>query len=44
MLKFLYNNFWYPILGKILYKFVYLIEGKNINKKKTSDKSQRIKD
>ena len=41
MLKFLYNNFWYPVFGRILSKFVFLIEGKN--KKKSFDKSDDIK-
>jgi len=31
MLKFFYNKFWYPVFGKILSKFVFLIEGKNKN-------------
>ena len=43
MLKFLYDNFWYPVFGKILYKFVYLIEGDNNNKKKSNVKSKEIK-
>jgi len=43
MLKFLYNNFWYPVFGKILYKFVYLIEGDNNNKKKSKVKSKEVK-
>ena len=44
MLKFFYNNVWYPVFGKILSKLVFLIEGNNINKKKAIDKSQKIKD
>tara|TARA_Y100001933_G_scaffold183311_1_gene182075 strand:- start:446 stop:595 length:150 start_codon:yes stop_codon:yes gene_type:complete len=43
MLRFFYNKFWYPVLGKILSKFVFLIEGKNNYKKKSIDKSHRIK-
>ena len=43
MFKFFYNNFWYPILGKILSKFVFLIEGKKNNYKKSIDKSQKLK-
>jgi len=43
MLKFFYNNFWYPVFGKILSKFVFLIEGKN-NNKKTIEKSNQVKD
>jgi len=39
MFKYFYNNFWYPVFGKILSKFVFLIEGnkkknESINKKK----------
>ena len=34
MLKFFYDNFWYPVFGKILNKFVFLIEGKNKPNKK----------
>ena len=41
MLKFFYNNFWYPVFGKILSKFVFLIEGNT--KKKSIDKSMNIK-
>ena len=44
MFKFLYNNFWYPVLGKILSKFVFLIEGKKNINKKSFDKSQKIND
>ncbi len=40
MLKFFYNNFWYPVFGKILSKFVFLIEG-NKNNKTPIDKSQK---
>ncbi len=43
MLKFFYDNFWYPFFGKILSKFVFLIEGKSQNKKKSIYKSQKIK-
>jgi len=43
MFKFFYDKFWYPVLGKILSKFVFLIEGNN-NKNKTSiDKSHQKK-
>ena len=42
MFKFLYNNFWYPVLGKVLSKFVFLIEGKDT--KKANDKSSKLKD
>tara|TARA_B100000212_G_scaffold10928_1_gene7957 strand:- start:352 stop:492 length:141 start_codon:yes stop_codon:yes gene_type:complete len=44
MLKFFYNNFWYPVFGKILSKFVFIIEGNKIQNKKLIDKSQKIKD
>ena len=44
MLKFFYNNFWYPVFGKILSKFVFIIEGNNNQNKKLIDKSQKIKD
>tara|TARA_Y100001978_G_scaffold104179_1_gene93161 strand:- start:191 stop:322 length:132 start_codon:yes stop_codon:yes gene_type:complete len=43
MLKFFYNNFWYPVFGKILSKFIFLIEGKNSNKR-AINKSKKIKD
>ena len=43
MLKFLYNNFWYPVFGKILYKFVYLIEGNNNNKKISHTNTKKLK-
>ena len=33
MFKFLYDNFWYPVFGRILSKFVFLIEGDKKNKK-----------
>ena len=44
MFKFFYDNFWYPYLGKLLNKFVFLIEGKNKHDKKTINKNPRIKD
>ena len=44
MLKFFYENFWYPVFGKILSKFVFLIEGKNKNNERSINKSQEIKD
>jgi len=44
MFKFLYDKFWYPFFGTILYKFVFLIEGKNKNNKKLINKSTKIKD
>ena len=43
MLKFFYDKFWYPVFGKVLSKFVFLIEGKNTNKRSV-DKYQKIKD
>ena len=42
MFKFFYDNFWYPVLGKILSKFVFLIEGKNNDNKKYINKSKKI--
>ena len=42
MFKFFYDNFWYPVLGKILSKFVFLIEGKKNNNKKYINKSKKI--
>ena len=46
MLKFFYDKFWYPVFGKILSKFIFLIEGKNNihNNKRNIDKSKKIKD
>jgi len=41
-MKFLYEKFWVPFFGKILYKFVFLIEGGNQelnNKKLKKDKN-----
>ena len=35
--KFIYNKFWYPVLGGILSKFVFLIEGSNNNKFKSKN-------
>ena len=32
-MNFLYEKFWVPFFGKILSKFVFLIEGKKQNKK-----------
>ena len=43
MFKYLYNNFWYPFFGKILDKFVFLIEGKNKQNKKPTNNPKRIK-
>ena len=43
MFKFFYNNFWYPVFGRILSKFVFLIEGENISNKKSIDKSKKTK-
>ena len=44
MLKFFYDKFWYPVFGKILSKFVFLIEGKNNDNEKSINKSQKVKD
>ena len=43
MFKFFYNNFWYPVLGKLLSKFVFLIEGKKHDKKTSFDQSKEVK-
>ena len=43
MFKFLYNKFWYPVFGRILYKFVFLIEGNNSNKKMSHTKTKKLK-
>ena len=43
MFKYLYDNIWYPVLGKILSKFVFLIEGKNKINKKSIDESHKTK-
>ncbi len=40
MLKFLYDNFWYPVFGRILSKFVFLIEGNNDKNKISTDKTK----
>ena len=40
MLKYFYNFFWYPIFGRILSKFVFLIEGNDSNKKFFIDNSK----
>jgi len=44
MFKFFYNNFWYPVFGKILSKFVFLIEGKNHKSERSIDKSNKRRD
>ncbi len=44
MFKYFYNKFWYPVFGRILSKFVFLIEGsdnkrfKSVNTKKNINK------
>jgi len=43
MFKFFYNNFWYPYLGKVLNKFVFLIEGKNKHNENPINKNARTK-
>ena len=43
MFKFLYNKFWYPVFGRILYKFVFLIEGNNHNKKISHTNTKKLK-
>ena len=37
MLKFFYNKFWYPVFGKILSKFVFIIEGSSYKKSTISN-------
>ena len=45
MIKIFYEKFWYPVLGNILSKFVFLIEGsENKNLKKSANKKKRNKD
>ena len=44
MLKIFYDKFWYPVFGKILSKFVFLIEGNTNNNKRSIDKSNQTKD
>ena len=45
MIKILYEKFWYPVLGNILSKFVFLIEGsENKNLKKSDGKNKINKD
>ena len=44
MFKFFYDKFWYPFFGKILSKFVFLIEGNNKINKKSFDKTHHCKD
>tara|TARA_B100000925_G_C21900617_1_gene426951 strand:- start:451 stop:585 length:135 start_codon:yes stop_codon:yes gene_type:complete len=44
MLKIFYDKFWYPFFGKILSKFVFLIEGNKNNNKRSIDKSNQAKD
>jgi len=39
MFKFLYNKFWYPVFGRILSKFVFLIEGPSKEKIKKNIKN-----
>ena len=43
MFKFLYNKFWYPVFGRILSKFVFLIEGNNNNKKISHNNTKKLK-
>ena len=40
-MKFLYDQFWVPFFGKLLSKFIYLIEGKQA--KIVSDKKNNSK-
>ena len=41
-MKFLYDNFWLPFFGKILTKFVFLIEGKSVNSNIDEDSVNKI--
>ena len=44
LLKFFYNNFWYPVFGKLLLRFVHLIEGKDkkdLSPKETKDRLKK---
>ncbi len=41
MLKFFYEKFWYPVLGNILSKFVFFIEGKNNRKSESIEKKHQ---
>ena len=41
MFKFLYDNFWYPVFGRLLSKFVFLIEGDKKNKKDLTEDSKK---
>ena len=34
MLKFFYDKFWYPVLGKIFSNFIFIFEGRNYSRKK----------
>ena len=43
MFKFFYDNFWSPVFGKILSKFVFLIEGRNNSHKRSINKNQELK-
>ena len=38
-MKFLYENFWVPFFGKILSKFVFLIEGKKLDPKNKKERN-----
>ncbi len=41
MLKYFYDKFWYPVLGKILSNFVFLIEGKKATELKKKNLIQK---
>ena len=42
MFKFFYDKFWYPVLGRILSKFVIFIEGNK--EKRTTNKPYKTQD
>ena len=37
MLKFAYKRFWVPVMGRLLFKLIPLLEGKSPNKLPTYD-------
>ena len=42
-LKFMYNNFWTPVFGRILILFSSWIEGENINEKEEMNEEENKK-
>ena len=43
MLKFFYNKFWYPVMGKLLLRFVHVIEGKDKKDLHNKENKDRLK-